>query len=46
VPDRTAVESALASVDALAAELAADPYRRLAELERARLARMVSVTPR
>ena len=45
VPDRTAVESALASVDVLAAELGADPYRRLAELERARLAQMVSVTP-
>ncbi len=39
--DRTAVESALESVDALAAELDADPYRRMAELERARLARTV-----
>jgi hypothetical protein len=46
VPDRTAVESALGSVDVLAAELGADPYRRLAELERARLAQMISVTPR
>jgi adenylate cyclase len=46
VPDRTAVESALESVDALAAELGAEPYRRMAELERARLARTVSVTPR
>jgi class 3 adenylate cyclase/tetratricopeptide (TPR) repeat protein len=35
VPDRTAVESALESLDALAAELGADPYRRMAELERA-----------
>src|SRR5256712_333367 len=46
VPDRAAVESALASVDALAAELGADPYRRMAELERARLARTVPVTER
>jgi adenylate cyclase len=46
VPDRTAVESALESVDALAAELDADPYRRMAELERARLAQTLSVTPR
>src|SRR5437867_2769402 len=38
VPDRTAVESALESVDALVAELGADPYRRIAALERARLA--------
>jgi tetratricopeptide (TPR) repeat protein len=45
VPDRTAVESALESVDALAAELDADPYRRMAELERARLAQTLSVTP-
>jgi class 3 adenylate cyclase len=46
VPDRSAVEDALESVDALAAELDADPYRRMAELERARLARTVSVIPR
>ena len=46
VPDRTAVERALERVDALAAELGADPYRRMAELERARLAQTVSVTPR
>jgi len=46
VPDRTALESALESVDTLVAELNADPYRRLAELERARLARTNSVTPR
>jgi class 3 adenylate cyclase/tetratricopeptide (TPR) repeat protein len=38
VPDRAAVEGALRSVTALAAELGAEPYRRLAELERARLA--------
>jgi len=37
VPDRAAVERALASVDTLAAELGAEPYRRTAELERARL---------
>jgi hypothetical protein len=46
VPDRAAVERALARVDALAAELNADAYRRMAELERARLARTVSATPR
>src|SRR5205823_8147327 len=46
VPDRAAVESALEAVDTLAAELGADPYRRTAGLERARLAQMVSVTPR
>ena len=39
VPNRAALESALASVDTLAAELGADPYRRMAELERARVAR-------
>jgi len=33
-------------VEALAAELGADPYRRMAALERARLARTVSATPR
>jgi tetratricopeptide (TPR) repeat protein len=43
VPDRTAVENALESVDALAAELGADPYRRMAALERARFAQTVSV---
>jgi len=36
-PDRTAVESALESLDTLADELDADPYRRMAELERARM---------
>jgi predicted ATPase/class 3 adenylate cyclase len=41
VPDRTAIESALESVEALATELGADPYRRMAELERARLAETV-----
>jgi hypothetical protein len=46
VPDRTALERALASVDALAVELGADPYRRMAELERARLARAVSAAAR
>jgi hypothetical protein len=46
VPDRTAVESALESADALAAELGADPYRRMAQLERARLAQTVSDTAR
>jgi predicted ATPase/class 3 adenylate cyclase len=46
VPDRTAIASALESVDALVAELDADPYRRMADLERARLARTVSLTPR
>jgi class 3 adenylate cyclase/tetratricopeptide (TPR) repeat protein len=46
VPDRTAVESALESLDTLAAKLDADPYRRMAERERARLAETVSVTPR
>ena len=38
VTDRTAIESALESVEALATELGTDPYRRMAELERARLA--------
>jgi tetratricopeptide (TPR) repeat protein/DNA-binding IscR family transcriptional regulator len=37
VSDRTAIESALESVDALTAELGSDPYRRIAALERARL---------
>jgi hypothetical protein len=36
--DRTAIESALESLDALTAELGSDPYRRIAALERARLA--------
>ena len=36
--DRTAIESALESLDALTAELGSDPYRRVAALERARLA--------
>jgi tetratricopeptide (TPR) repeat protein len=35
-PDRTEIESALESLDALTAELGSDPYRRLAALERAR----------
>ena len=46
VPDRTAIERALESVDALAAELGSDPYRRMAEVERARLARAVSAAAR
>src|SRR5438034_5957008 len=46
VPDRAALESALESVDALAAELDADHYRRMIDLERARLAHTLSVTPR
>jgi class 3 adenylate cyclase/tetratricopeptide (TPR) repeat protein len=37
-PDRTAIESALDSLDALTAELGSDPCRRIAALERARLA--------
>ncbi len=37
--DRAAIASALGSVDALAAELGSDQYRRVAALERARLAR-------
>jgi tetratricopeptide (TPR) repeat protein len=37
-PDRTAIGSALESLDALAAELGSDPYRRIAALERSRLA--------
>src|SRR5713101_3853633 len=36
--DRAAIESALESLDALTAELGSDPYRRIAALERARLA--------
>src|SRR5256885_608872 len=36
--DRTTIESALESLDALTAELGSDPYRRIAALERARLA--------
>jgi hypothetical protein len=35
--DRTPIASALQSLDALAAELGSDPYRRIAALERARL---------
>ncbi len=46
VPDRTAIESALESVDALVAELGADPYRQMVELERARLAQTLPVTRR
>jgi hypothetical protein len=42
VPDRTAIESALESVEALATQLGADSYRRMAELERARLAETVT----
>ncbi|HWO90710.1 MAG TPA: hypothetical protein VNP53_01970, partial [Methylomirabilota bacterium] len=41
-PDRTAVESALESLDTLADELDADPYRRMAELERARMSALRS----
>ena len=36
--DRTAIEDALESLDALTAELGSDPYRRIGALERARLA--------
>jgi tetratricopeptide (TPR) repeat protein len=36
--DRTAIKSALASLDALTVELGSDPYRRIAARERARLA--------
>src|SRR5213596_3556496 len=36
--DRTAIASALESVDALTAELGSDPYRRIAAFERGRLA--------
>src|SRR5438046_876302 len=36
--DRAAIESALGSLDAVTAELGSDPYRRIAALERARLA--------
>jgi class 3 adenylate cyclase len=36
--DRSAIESALESLGALTAELGSDPYRRIAALERARLA--------
>jgi class 3 adenylate cyclase/tetratricopeptide (TPR) repeat protein len=35
--DRTTIESALGSLDTLAAELGSDPYRRIAALERARI---------
>jgi hypothetical protein len=37
-PDRTAIEGALESMDALTAVLDSDPYRRIAALERAGLA--------
>jgi len=37
-PDRPALEGALDSLDRLTAELGSDPYRRIAALERARLA--------
>jgi len=36
--DRTTIERALTSLDAVTAELGSDPYRRIAALERARLA--------
>jgi class 3 adenylate cyclase/tetratricopeptide (TPR) repeat protein len=36
--DRTAIEGALESLDALTAELGSDPYRRIGAFERARLA--------
>jgi adenylate cyclase len=42
VPDTAAVESALESLDDVAAELDAEPYRRTVAFERARLARAVS----
>jgi predicted ATPase/class 3 adenylate cyclase len=45
VSDRAAVQSALESLGALAAAMGAEPYRRMAELERTRLARTVPVTP-
>ena len=38
VPDRTAIEGALESLDALTAELGSDAYRRITAIERARLA--------
>jgi hypothetical protein len=41
-PDLAAIESALESVEALATEFGADPYRRMVELERARLAEAVT----
>ncbi len=37
-PDRAAIESALESLGGITAELGSDPYRRIAALERARLA--------
>ena len=37
-PDRSAIESALRSLDALTAELGSAAYRRIATVERARLA--------
>jgi len=37
-PDRTAIATALDSLDRVAAELGSDPYRRIAALERARVA--------
>jgi predicted ATPase/class 3 adenylate cyclase len=42
LPDRTAIERALESVETLATELGADAYRRMAELERTRLADTVT----
>jgi class 3 adenylate cyclase/tetratricopeptide (TPR) repeat protein len=45
VADRAEIERALQSADTLAAELDADPFRRMVDLERARLVRTVSVTP-
>jgi hypothetical protein len=46
VLDRTALEGAITSLNALAAELDAEPYRRMADLERARLARTAPVSAR
>jgi hypothetical protein len=37
-PERAAIEATLEALDALAAELASEPYRRIAALERARVA--------
>jgi tetratricopeptide (TPR) repeat protein len=45
-PDAGALATALAAAQTLAAELGAEPYRRAVDLERARLARTVSTTPR
>jgi hypothetical protein len=44
-PERTAIETALAALDAVTAELASEPYRRIAALERARVAATVHPSP-